>query len=142
MARKGRCLCGNVEYEITSEVSKAGACHCNMCQRWSGGVYFAVEVPSDALRVMGEVSSYQSSAWAERCFCARCGTSLWYRLTAPGDHHGTYHLGFGTLSDKKGVAMEGEIFVDHKPDLYNLEGEHPRMTEAEFMATILPNAPG
>lgn len=142
MSRHGSCLCGAVTYTIKSEVHKTGACHCEMCRRWSGGVYLAVEVAADALEVTGSPKTYKSSDWAERVFCDKCGTSLWYRLTAPGPMHGTYHLGFGTLEDTSGVEFEGEIFVDKKPDAYSFAGDHSRMTEAEFMAMVMSaNAP-
>lgn len=136
MSRTGKCLCGSVTYEVTSPVTKTGACHCEMCRKWSGGMYLAVEVPPGGLKVQGEVQSYRSSDWAERCFCGKCGSSLWYRLLIPGPQHGTHHLAFGTLDDTADVAFEGEIYVDQKPDAYALAGEHPRLTKAEFMASI------
>lgn len=135
--REGGCLCGAVTYKITSEVTQTGACHCSMCRAWSGGVYLAIEVPPDGLEVHGTPAVFKSSDWAERAFCGTCGSSLWYRLTAPGPQSGTYHLGFGTLRDTDGIGFEGEIFVDRKPEAYSFAGDHPRMTEAEFMAMVL-----
>lgn len=136
MARTGKCLCGAITYEITSDVSETGVCHCSMCRRWSGGVYLAVEVPADGLTVTGEVQTYPSSDWAERCFCGKCGSSLWYRLTMPGPQYGTHHLAFGTLDDPRDIEMLGEIYIDHKPDTYSFAGDHRRQTEAEFLASI------
>ena len=136
MTRTGSCLCGAVTYKIKPNVAKTGACHCDMCRKWSGGVFLAVEVPPDGLEVQGEVKSYRSSDWAERCFCPQCGSSLWYRLLAPGPMHGTCHLGFGTLNDTENFEMQGEIYVDQKPDAYAFAGEHPRMTKDEFLASI------
>ena len=136
MPRKGSCLCRAVTYEIDHEVNEMGVCHCMMCRKWSGGVYLAVAVPADKLRVSGDVQTYRSSSWAERTFCPRCGTSLWYRVTAPGPHQGEYHLGFGTLDDKVGMKMTGEIFIDKKPEAYSFSGDHQTLTEAEFIASI------
>ena len=136
MPRKGSCLCRAVTFEILEEVRETGACHCMICRKWSGGVYLAVEVAAGNLRVSGEVQAYTSSTWAERCFCPKCGSSLWYRLTAEGPMQGTYHLAFGTLDDRDDVRMQGEIFVDRKPDAYSFAGDHPRLTEAEFLASI------
>jgi hypothetical protein len=138
MPRKGQCLCGAISFEITKDVTETGACHCGMCRRWSGGIFLGVEVPAADMRVTGEVSRYASSAWAERCFCGTCGTSLWYRVTAPGPHQGNFHVGFGTLDDPEGVVLSGEIFIDKKPAGYALEGEHHKMTEAEVMAMFSP----
>jgi hypothetical protein len=123
-----------VRYEITKEITETGACHCEMCRRWSGGVFLGVEVSSDAMQITGDVSSFASSPWAERCFCATCGSSLWYRVTAPGPHSGTYHVGFGTLDDGNDMTLASEIFIDRKPATYRFEGQHQTMTEAEVLA--------
>jgi len=32
--------------------------------------------------------------------------------------------------------LAGEIFIDDKPHVYDLAGDHPRMTGAEFMASL------
>ena len=135
--REGGCLCGAVTYKITHEVTQTGACHCDMCRAWSGGVFLAVEVPDGGLEVSGKPKVYKSSDWAERVFCGECGSSLWYRLTMPGPQHGTCHVGFGTLKDTNDMGFEGEIFVDRKPDSYSFAGNHKRMTEAEFMAMVM-----
>ncbi len=139
MSRTGSCLCRAVTYSIASEVKETGACHCKMCRRWSGGVFLGVEVQPDQIAFEGDVQSYRSSAWAERVFCPKCGTSLWYRIVAPGPHNGVYHVGFGTLDDQKEVEMTGEIFIDIKPDAYSFAGERKTMTEAEVMAMFGPD---
>jgi len=41
MLAKGGCLCGEVRFSAPDEVVEVGVCHCNMCQRWSGGPGFA-----------------------------------------------------------------------------------------------------
>ena len=38
----GRCMCGAVEISGVADGPKAGACHCDMCRRWSSGPYFEV----------------------------------------------------------------------------------------------------
>lgn len=136
MSRTGSCLCGAVRYTIDKEVSETGACHCGMCRKFSGGVYLGVEVPPESLQVDGAdgLGVYTSSPWAERAFCKTCGSSLWYRVTAPGPMHGTYHIGLGTLDSADGIALTGEIFIDRKPDGYSFAEKTKTMTEAEVMA--------
>ncbi|MEQ9448085.1 MAG: GFA family protein, partial [Rhodospirillaceae bacterium] len=59
-----------------------GACHCGTCRKWGGGPLLAVDC-GEHVTIDGEenVSIYQSSDWAERGFCGKCGTHLFYRLT-------------------------------------------------------------
>ncbi|MEO3417233.1 GFA family protein [Roseovarius sp. CAU 1744] len=136
MPKTGSCLCGAVRYTAISEIAEAGACHCSMCRKWSGGVYIGIRVPADALKIEGaeNLSVFTSSDWAERAFCSTCGSSLYYRVTAPGPHHGTYHIGMGTLDDASGVEVTEEIFTDLRPRGYAFAGELKGKTEAEVMA--------
>lgn len=87
-----------------------------------------------AVRFDGEdnVKRYASSAWAERGFCANCGTSLFYFLKEPG----MYIMATGCFDDQAQFALAGEIFVDEKPSWYQFAGEHPRQTGPEFMQSI------
>ena len=39
MALTGRCLCGSVQYEIDSEPTMPGICHCKNCQRQAGSAF-------------------------------------------------------------------------------------------------------
>jgi len=133
----GRCLCGKVSYKATLE-SAVGACHCGMCRRWSGGSLLAATAKDDIEIDGGEhISSYASSAWAERAFCKHCGSNLYYRLLPnPNIPVSQYHLAAGTFDDQDNVSFEQEIYVDHKPSWYQFAGEEnrKRLTEAELLA--------
>lgn len=81
----GGCLCGEIRYRVTESALDTCYCHCRMCQKWSGG---PVTVGSTyriyALQfTKGEPKYYKSSPFAERGFCANCGSSLTYRPLAP-----------------------------------------------------------
>lgn len=132
MSETGRCLCGAVSYVAEGVKTKMHVCHCGMCRRWSGGPAFAASVKSVAFEGVESLGRYDSSAWAERGFCKRCGTSLFYRLKQQ-DH---YVLWMGTFDEQAAFSVASEIFVDSKPPGYDLAGEHPRLTEEEFMASL------
>ncbi|MEO0773533.1 MAG: GFA family protein [Pseudomonadota bacterium] len=135
MNRTGSCLCGAVTYEIENAPTTVGACHCGMCRKWSGGIYLAVHLTKDQVRFQGEehIECYKSSDWAERGFCRKCGSSLFYRVTAPGPNEGDLHLGFGTLDDQSGFTLTEEIFIDRKPDAYSFAQDTAKMTEAQML---------
>jgi hypothetical protein len=103
-----------------------------MCRQWSSGPYFATH--ADGVRFDGEdlITRYSSSDWAERGFCSRCGTNLFYRLKDGGD----YIMSVGTFDDhiSADFKLVEEIFIDQKSGGYDLAGNHPRKTEAETMA--------
>ncbi|WP_168797738.1 GFA family protein [Aliishimia ponticola] len=136
MTRTGGCNCGAVRFEITQDPDHVHACHCGMCRRFSGGVFLGVEVPADQVRFDTEegLAVYRSSDWAERAFCKSCGSSLFYRLTAPGPMNGVCYIGIGTLDDANGLPLTGEIYIDCKPDGYAFAGNTDKKTEVEMLA--------
>ncbi len=144
MARQGGCMCGAVRFEITSNINEAGACHCGMCRKFSGGVYVAFKVPVGGIRFASDTALgvFASSDWAERGFCKTCGSSLFYRVTAPGPMQGEMHMGLGTLDDANGVPLTGEIFIDLKPDGYAFANDTITMTEADVMAMFAAHQDG
>jgi DNA-binding winged helix-turn-helix (wHTH) protein len=81
----GGCLCGEVRYQITEPARDTVICHCRMCQRFSGAPLSVASVyGSEAVKfTRGEPKYYKSSPFAERGFCANCGSSLVYRPVSP-----------------------------------------------------------
>ena len=135
MQRAGKCLCGAVTYEAKVHAD-ASACHCGMCLRWCGGPFIGVGTDSIEWTGQDAITTFTSSKWAERGFCSQCGTNLFYRVTAEGKYQGFTSLAFGTLEDKAGLELTREWFFDNKPQLYTLEGERQRVTEAEAFAML------
>lgn len=131
----GRCLCGAVSFAITALRPDFGACHCEMCRRWTGSAFLGISVPVDAITFEGEehVRTLQSSAWAERAWCDRCGTGLYYRVTADSPMARNLELPIGLLDDANGLQFTREIFIDVKPDCFAYTGEHRLLTRAQVM---------
>jgi hypothetical protein len=75
---EGGCLCGSLRFRVTAPPLDAGYCHCRMCQLNSGAPVVAwVTFPSASFSwIAGEPGRYASSAYAERDFCAKCGSYL------------------------------------------------------------------
>jgi hypothetical protein len=127
----GGCLCGAVRFTAEGVDPKFSVCHCGMCRRWSGGApLFAASTKSVTFEAPESVSRYASSSWAERGFCAKCGTSLFY-FYKPAN---IYSMSVGTFDDPSPFTIASEIFIDQKPPGYDLAGDHPRLTEAETLA--------
>ncbi|QDY69956.1 GFA family protein [Qingshengfaniella alkalisoli] len=129
--RTGRCLCGAVSFTAKGAHDSFDVCHCEMCRRWAAGPMLAIE--SDSVDFEGEenIGIFTSSDWAERGFCKKCGTSLFYRLTIGS---GETHVSAGALDDLAGMDLSKEIFIDRKPEGYAFAGDRPRLTEAEVFA--------
>jgi len=95
----GGCLCGNVRLVASGRPYRVGICHCLDCRKHHGALFHASAIfPADAVTVSGETSDY-----AGRHFCPRCGSSVFSRsadetevnlgsLDAPDRFRPTYEL--------------------------------------------------
>lgn len=133
MEVKGKCLCGSVELQIefSTPITEIAACHCGTCRNWLGGPMLAVD--SGVLKgISGEsfITRYESSEWAERGFCNKCGTSLFYYLKPAEQYHFSVGLFEGDLQWK----LSHQIFIDEKPNYYSFSNETENMTGAEVFA--------
>jgi hypothetical protein len=126
---KGRCLCGNVTITVKDVENKFGACHCDMCQVWTGGPQFGIGCGTN-VEIEGKeyVTTFNSSPWAERAFCKECGTHLYYRVKQSGD----YRVLAGFLKDIS-PKFDIQFFIDKKPEYYTFADQTNVMTEKQIM---------
>lgn len=131
----GTCLCGGVRLTVRPRSHNVGACHCSMCRSWGGGPLLAVECDAD-IDVTGRdnVAVFASSDWAERGFCSRCGTHLYYRLKLDGH----FAVPVGLLDDQSGWTLDEQIFIDEKPAYYSFADDTKNLTGAEVFAQFAP----
>ena len=134
-ALTGHCLCGAVTVTVAGEHDpRVGACHCRMCQRWSGGLFLCFNAKASAVTVTGEVARFRSSAFAERAFCPRCGSHLWFNDVKEGAEPDGYELMPGLFDEARAWPLRSEIYVDRAMASVHLAGEHRRKTRAEYEA--------
>ena len=132
-ALAGQCLCGAIRFKATPKTMDMGVCHCGMCRRWAGGVFMAVscgdqvEVEDDS-----QLGVYVSSEWGDRCFCRKCGTTLFWRM-----RDGTNVAVSMQAFDEPGVfRFAEEIFIDEKPKNYDFANPTKKLTGAEMFAEL------
>ncbi len=133
---KASCLCGSVQI-TAGEMSKSmGACHCEMCRKWSGGPYLNVFCGT-SVEFSGEefITVFDSSPWAERGFCKKCGSNLFYRVKS----NQIYHLPIGIFDSFEEMKFRNQIFIDKKPGYYDFANKTENMTEAEVFAKYGPS---
>ena len=116
---KGSCLCGAVTYTVTGTPQDPAACHCGQCRKWSGHVWAAAVVAEDRIEIAGPVAWYRSSEKAERGFCPRCGSSLFWH----GFGSGQMDFSLGSVDTPTGLALSRHIFVEDKGDYYAIAGD-------------------
>jgi len=110
---EGGCLCGGIRYRVTGAPLSANICYCTQCQRQTGAAMPAfVSYALDRFRLLaGEPASYRSSHIAVRQFCARCGSSLFWRR----DGEDQLDLFLGTLDDPACMKPpDDQLWVIHR----------------------------
>lgn len=128
---KGHCLCGAVTVTATPASPHVEACHCDMCRRWGGIAFVGVQCGQN-VSFTGEehITRFASSDWAERGFCSKCGSNLFFQFLPTG----SYGLLAGLFDDLGEVSMSEEIFIDEKPDYYDFAQDTVKKTGAETIA--------
>ena len=74
-ALTGGCLCGDLRIEASGRPYRVGLCHCLDCRKHHGALFSASAIfPAEAVTIEGAAGEY-----AGRCFCPRCGSSVFAR---------------------------------------------------------------
>ncbi len=123
---QGQCLCGAVTLRLQREgEAEMSACHCGICRRWTGGPFLTLECHREpVIEGMEHVGIYNSSEWAQRGFCTKCGTHLFYRLKEGA----FYALSAGLFSESGSWPFTLQVFVDEKPENYAFSTQTREMT--------------
>ncbi len=75
------------------------------------------------------ITVYNSSEWAERGFCKKCGSHLFYRLKEVKDHQ----IPAGLFENQESFNFNLQVYIDRKPSFYNFANKTLEMTEAEVI---------
>jgi len=123
----GRCLCGAVGFEVKLPSKWVAHCHCTMCQR-AHGAAFVTWVGSEATQA--EIRDphqllewHASSPEAQRGFCRRCGSSLFFRSSKwPGE----LHIARANFTDPLDKEPQGHVFYDSHVSWFAVNDSLPK----------------
>ncbi len=126
MTQTGRCLCGQISYELSGDVIATAVCHCDHCQRQSGGAFSVNLIAMEnQLEVSGELTTFEDrgenddAVYVYRRFCGSCGSPIYSAMIEPA---GLIAVKAGTLDDKSAVAPNVEAWCEHKQPWVDLPG--------------------
>ncbi len=125
---RGGCLCGAVRYEINGPMRNVVYCHCEQCRKTSGHFVAATAVQLEDLHVSEDsgLEWYQSSDTADRGFCKRCGSSIFWRPT-----HGRYMgVMVGAIDTPTGLSSREHIYTADASDYYNITDGLPQFEQS------------
>ena len=118
--RTGRCLCGQVTYEVAGDVTVTAVCHCDRCQRQGGGAFSVNLILHESqLNVSGDLRTFEETGesgdtvYVRRRFCGSCGSPIVSELVQT---EGVVAIKAATLDDKSDVQPTVEAWcIDRQP---------------------------
>ena len=113
-------MCGDVTYELAGDPIATAVCHCEHCQRQSGGAFSVnVVVHESQLTVSGTLQTYVETGenddgeYVRRRFCGSCGSPIVSEIVQSA---GVVAVKAGTLDDRSDVRPTVEVWcVDRQP---------------------------
>lgn len=121
---RGRCLCGAVRFAIAGELRPVMYCYCEQCRRTSGHYVASTACDIGDLKFVQDegLRWYSSSNEAERGFCGRCGSSLFWKPA----HRRYISVMAGALDQPTGLEACAHIYVAGRPDYFDILDELPQ----------------
>ena len=122
---EGRCLCGDVRFQVEGAPIWVGHCHCQSCRRNTGAAVatFVGFAPEQVTYTAGERQMYESSPGVRRRFCGKCGTPLSYEADRfPGE----IHLYISTLDEPDRFIPEFHVFYAERIPWFEIADDLPR----------------
>lgn len=127
----GRCLCGEIRYEVHGDLEPIQICHCSQCRQAQGGP-FASNIPvaeSAFVLLSGErfIQQYASTPGKYRCFCKQCGSPLYSKRDAlPG----VLRLRAGTLEGELETRPVFHAYFGSKANWWPVDDALPKYVAA------------
>ena len=135
MTKTGKCLCGQVSYELKADPLVTAVCHCKNCQRQAGSAFSVVVLaPAGGLDIKGDLKTYDdtadSGAKLERKFCPTCGSAMFSVQPASAE---TIIIKAGTFDDTSWLKPVAHVWC---------ASAQPWVEIAEGVVKFPGNAPG
>jgi len=133
---KGQCFCGEVKYELTSDLLSCFYCHCTDCQKFSGSAFHVlghIEEKNFTL-FSGNLSNHKHPTAdgneMTREFCSNCGTPLFLKITLFKGFRGII---ISSLDEPESVKPKVEIWTKSKLSWAHIPPEIESFHEVETL---------
>jgi len=115
------CLCGEIEFRVTSEFGDVRFCHCSKCRKVTGSAFSAnVKIKKSDWKIVNGsafVTEYEQAPGIFRSFCRKCGSPVYSRLDREPDH---IRVRLGSFDNPTGVNVLGHVWVSSKASWYDI----------------------
>lgn len=109
----GSCFCGSIGFTAKLPSKWCAHCHCSMCRKTHGAGFVTwAGFDADQVKITrGEnlLCWFDSSEGAQRGFCQKCGSSLFFRSER---WSGELHIALGCMDDPIDRQPQANVFFD------------------------------
>ena len=113
----GGCFCGAVRFSAQAPSKWCAHCHCSMCRRTHGAGYVTwvgyKQEQINITRGKEMMTWFDSSPGAQRGFCNKCGSSIFFRSERWA---GELHIALGCMDDRIDRQPQANVFFDQHVD--------------------------
>jgi hypothetical protein len=112
---QGKCLCGDVTYEINNNAPFLYNCHCKDCRAFSGSSMAAnMLLHKNDIKFSdgnNSLTQFPSSPNTLRCFCSSCGSSVY---SVSKDNSEMLALHCGGIEDLPDISLKANFHTLQK----------------------------
>lgn len=137
---KGKCLCGDVEFQINGHLPNLYQCHCSLCRKLSGSssdtATFLNKEQFNWIKGTSIIHSYKTETGYRSDFCSKCGSNVPHLM----DNGRQYWIPAGLLDDAGDSHIAAHLFVDSKARWDNIcdsGKQYKEMPEIEILNKTL-----
>ena len=139
----GKCLCGQVQFELQGEIPNLYQCHCKLCRQQGGSASNTATIVdvTSFYWMSGEdkITYYKKDTGFSSNFCSTCGCPVPNKLR---DSEFQW-IPAGLLYDEDKLSIVAHIYTDSKASWGEIpaNGVHYKaMPELEKLLTVLSNS--
>lgn len=136
----GKCLCEEIEFEVSGTLPNFYQCHCSLCRKLSGSASdtatFLDKDQFQWLKGKENVSSFKTSTGFRSDFCRTCGSTVPHLM----QNERQYWVPAGLLAGELDSIVTYHLFVGSKAhwDIIGDEGvQHTAMPDIETLNKAL-----
>ena len=147
MTITGGCRCGACRYELAlNALPPVYACHCHICQRWSGSAFSLQAIVTEAvLTVSGPVVTYEITTGDRTSSQRLCGTCHARLYNTNTRRPGLAVVRAGTLDRSEELVCRAHIYTATKQAWVTIPGDVPHWPDAappaDFAAALTRSGP-
>lgn len=124
---RGKCLCAEVQIELTGAISDIIHCHCSLCRKNSGTAYatngFINTAEFKVTQGESLLTSFTTKPGRHRHFCSKCGSPVY---SSNEDDPSRLRIRLGILDSDITERPLSHNFVTSKANWEELDADLPR----------------